>query len=59
MRHLILRNLAKKSCHLESGNESDDSHEEYDIESTVSFPNNGGTGNFPHKENGYTGKTYL
>ena len=41
IRHLILRNLAKKTCHLESEIESSDSGEEWGNESTVLFSNNG------------------
>ena len=42
IRHLILRNLAKKSCYVESETESSDSDEEQNSETAVSFANNGG-----------------
>ena len=35
IRHLVLRNLAKKSYHAENGNESIDSDEENENEATV------------------------
>ena len=42
IRHLILRNLAKKSYHTESGTESIDSDEQNDNEATAgSFVNSG------------------